>query len=912
MAQAPEQESAVHSLDKEEVLKQLQSGAEGLSAAEAARRLERYGPNRLPEKKRQSAVVRFLLHFHNVLIYVLLAAAVMTALMAHYLDTAVIVAVVIVNALIGFVQEGKAERAMEAIRKMLSPTAAVLRDGQRIRIDGENLVPGDIVLVEAGDKIPADIRLLRADGLLVEEAVLTGESVPVEKQTAKTAENAALGDRFCMAFKGTLVAGGEGIGIVTATGAETEIGHISRMLEEVETLETPLVRQMAVFAKYLTVFILGFSALVMLFGLLVRGMGFEEMFMIVVGLFVAAIPEGLPAVLTITLAVGVQAMARRNAIVRRMPAIETLGSVSVICTDKTGTLTRNEMTVATLATAEASFTVTGEGYAPAGDILLGGAKTEISGHKTLSFIARGAALCNNAALRESGGEWAIEGDPMEAALLTLARKCGFSQQALQKDHPRKAAIPFDAKHRFMATLHEEKDKSGLLYVKGAPEKLLEMCKKQRMADGSDAALDAEYWKEAVALIAAEGQRVLAVAVKKMPAAKDGLGFADVGDGLVLLGMFGLIDPPREEAIRAVAECRNAGIGVKMITGDHAVTAAAIARQIGLEHTDSVLTGHDIDAMSDDELGRAVLETDVFARTSPAHKLRLVTVLQAHDMVVAMTGDGVNDAPALKRADIGIAMGGTGSEAAKEAAEIVLSDDNFASIVAAVREGRTVYDNLKKVISWTLPTNAGEAAAIVLALLIGLTIPVSALQILWINLVTATTLGIALAFEPTEDGTMKRPPRMRSEGLLSAEIVWQIMVVSVLFALAVFGIFAYAKAAGYGLELSRTMAMNTLVVLEIVYLFYIRHIYATVLTGRAAMGTPAVWAAVITVTLAQFAVTYLPFLQRVFGTAPVSLGDGMLIIALGMAVFLVIEIEKQIRLRFFPRNGLRKNGGKIHG
>lgn len=898
MCSVLKQDQAIHNIDVETALRVLETDSAGLSTEEAARRLVQYGPNRLPDVKRASAFKRFFRQFHNVLIYVLLASSVVTALMGHFVDMSVILAVVLINALIGFLQEGRAEKAMEAIRKMLSPMAAVLRDGQRVTLPAEDIVPGDIVLIEAGDKVPADLRLLQAEGLLISEAVLTGESVPVEKETGAVAEKLPLGDRKCMAFKGTMVAGGAGMGIVATTGAETEIGKISDMLAGIQPLITPLIEKMNRFARYLSAVILIGAVLMTLYGTMLRGMDFAELFMVAVGLAVAAIPEGLPAVLTITLAIGVQAMAKRHAIVRRMPAIETLGAVSVICTDKTGTLTHNEMTVAAIVTAEADFTVTGEGYAPDGDVTMGGAVIDIAAHETLGFIAEGGVLCNSAVLHQEKNDWFVEGDPMEGALLTMARKCGLQEEDLRACYPRRASIPFDAKARYMAALHETPTGGALLYVKGAPEKLLEICVAQRMADGSDAPLDENYWREAVETIAAEGQRVLAVAVKALPAPQDKLAAADVKTGLVLLGLFGLIDPPRDEAVDAVAACRAAGISVKMITGDHAVTATAIARQVGLQYPDHVLTGHDLDAMDDETLSRAVLETDVFARTSPAHKLRLVEALQAHQMVVAMTGDGVNDAPALKRADVGIAMGRKGSEAAKEAAAIVLSDDNFASIVAAVREGRTVYDNLKKVIGWTLPTNAGESLVIVGAIFSGLTLPMTALQILWINLVTDTALGMALAFEPTEDNTMKHPPRPRGESLLSGALVWQIVFVSLLFAAGILGMFLYAESRGHSLDLCRTIVVNTLVVMEIAYLFFFRNIYGTSLTWKAVIGTPPIWIAVLLVTAGQFLLTYAPFMQKIFGTEAVPLHDGLVIVGVGAVLLFIIELEKQIRLRLF--------------
>jgi calcium-translocating P-type ATPase len=878
------------------VLEELKTSSAGLSPDEAAARLQHYGPNRLPEPPKRSVLMRLLLQFHNILIYVLLGSAVITAAMNHVVDTIVILAVVIANAIIGFIQEGKAEKAMDAIRQMLAPSASVLRGGERRSVGGELLVPGDVVLLEAGDKVPADLRLLHARGLQMQEAILTGESVPVDKQTTAVAHDAPLGDRSCLAFSGTLVTAGQGTGVVVATGTTTEIGRISGMLAEVEALTTPLLKQMAVFANWLTVFILIVSAVLLAFGYFVGHHDFAEMFMAVVGLSVAAIPEGLPAVLTITLAIGVQAMARRNAIVRRLPAIETLGSVSVICTDKTGTLTRNEMMVSSVATSSRLFTVEGVGYAPAGAIRINDDAVKGRDHGYLEELAMAAALCNDAALHEHEGVWNVEGDPMEGALLAFAGKVGIDVQQNRSQWTRTDAIPFDAKHRFMATLSHNHDRHAFIFVKGAPERILAMCEAQRAANGGKEPLNPAYWHQQAERIAKAGQRVLAFALKPVEPSHTVVEHADVQGSLVLLGLVGLIDPPRPEAIEAVAECRQAGIRVKMITGDHAGTAAAIAEQIGLQHPDKVLTGADLDRIDDAALAATVLDTDVFARTSPEHKLRLVMALQSHGMTVAMTGDGVNDAPALKRADAGIAMGRKGSEAAKEAAELVLADDNFASIAAAVREGRTVYDNIKKVISWTLPTNAGEAMTIIVALLFGLTLPVTPVQILWINLVTTVTLGLALAFEPTEANTMRRPPRRRNEPLLTGELVWHIVLVSALFLSGVFGVYAYAIERGYSVELARTLAVNTLVVMEVFHLFFIRNIYGTSLTWEAVRGTKVVWLTVGVITVAQFSITYIPALQRVFATEAVPFLDGVLIVAIGATLFALIETEKQIRLR----------------
>ncbi len=886
-----------HSVSSDVTLEALQSSATGLSPDDAQTRLATHGANSLPQAVGRNPLLRLLQQFHNILIYVLLVSAVITAALGHWIDTSVILAVVTANAIIGFVQEGKAEQAMNAIRHLLSPRANVVRGGERITIDGEQLVPGDIVLLEAGDKVPADLRLLSTHSVSIQEAILTGESMPVEKHNQPVAEITPLGDRSCMAFSGTLLTSGQCKGVVVATGSGTEMGRISGLLSEVQPLTTPLVAQMSVFARWLTLLILVIAALLLAFGHFFAQYEFAELFMAVVGLSVAAIPEGLPAVLTITLAIGVQAMARRNAIVRRLPAIETLGSVSVICTDKTGTLTRNEMMVASVLTHRHRFSLEGTGYVPAGTLKLDATEIAPAEHSVLEELARAAALCNDAALREHGGVWMAEGDPMEAALLAFAGKMDLDIRHEQAAWTRTDAIPFDARHRFMATLNHDHEHHAFIVVKGAPEQILTMCGNQRAANGMTESLDNAYWNGQSDSVAALGQRVLAFATKTVTPQHTVLESADVTGSLTLLGMVGMIDPPRAEAVTAVAECHDAGIQVTMITGDHTQTAAAIGKQIGLHNADKVLTGADLDSLDDASLGKAVLTCNIFARTSPEHKLRLVMALQSHGMTVAMTGDGVNDAPALKRADAGIAMGLKGSEAAKEAADLVLADDNFASIVAAVREGRTVYDNLKKVISWTLPTNAGEALTIVVALLLGMTLPVTPIQILWINLITAVTLGIALAFEPTEKNTMLRPPRARNEPLLTGELVWHVVLVSFLFLCGVFGIFNYAIDQGYSVELARTIALNTLVVMEIFHLFFIRNIYGTSLTWKAVRGTKVVWTVVILITFAQFAITYLAPLQAVFATAAISFMDGVLIIGVGVALFTVIELEKQIRLAF---------------
>jgi len=884
-----------HSID--ETLKIIDVDADGLEASEVIERRTQYGSNTLEMAKGRNVFMRFLMQFHHVLIYFLLFSAVITFFLDHLIDTAVILAVAVANALIGFIQEGKAEKAMESIREMLTPHANVIRDGQRTKILSHEVVPGDIVLLEAGDKVPADIRLITARNVSVEEAILTGESVPTQKGTDPVAEDAPVGDRTCMLFSGTLVNTGAAKGVVVATGATTEIGQVGTLLSTVETITTPMVEQMGVFAKWLTLLIMVISSLLMLYGYFVSQMAFADLFMVVVGLSVAAIPEGLPAITTITLSIGVRAMARRHVIVRRLPTIETLGSVSVICTDKTGTLTRNEMMVASLVTHDCSLQVTGVGYKPEGEIVNGDAPLLDNQQAAIAELGLASIACNDAHILERDGVWAVEGDPMEGALLAFAGKViDLEIDPTRANWVRVDSIPFDARHRFMATLNRNDSGQSLVFVKGAPEQIMSMCANQRTASGSVEPLNTSYWTDQIDQLSQNGQRVLAFAVKDIDSAQSSLDFSYVENGLTLLGIVGLIDPPRPESIKAIMQCHDAGIRVKMITGDHAGTAAAIAKQIGLQNAHSVLTGADIDRLDDLQLKTAVIETDIFARTSPEHKLRLVMALQSNGLAVAMTGDGVNDAPALKRADAGIAMGQKGSEAAKEAADLVLTDDNFASIVAAVREGRTVYDNIKKVISWTLPTNAGEAAVIIFALLAGSSMPITPLQILWINLMTAVTLGLALAFEPTEEKTMQRLPRARGEALISGSLVWHIIFVSFLFLAGVMGIYSYAIAQGYSEALAQTCSVNTLVVMEIAHLFFIRNIYGTSLNWESVKGTKAVWITVGIITAAQFAMTYIPFLQGIFGTEAIAFKDGLLIIGVGVVLFFIIETEKQIRLR----------------
>jgi len=881
-----------HSFEAEIALSHLASGPNGLDEIEAEKRLAQYGPNRLSPPKKRSAFERFAAQFHNVLIYVLLAAGVLTAFLSHWIDAGVIIGVVLINAIIGFIQEGKAERALEAIRTMLSLQATVLREGRRTVSEAEKLVPGDIVIVQSGDKVPADLRLLKAKELHIDEAALTGESVPVEKEISPLPENVSLGDKKCMAFSGTLVTYGQGTGIVVGTGDNTEIGKINLMLSRVQPLTTRLLKQMAEFGQLLTGAIVVLAAITFAFGVIVRSYTLTEMFLACVGLAVAAIPEGLPAIVTITLAIGVQRMARRNAIIRRLPAVETLGSVTVICSDKTGTLTLNEMTVQTVVTADYEFDVSGGGYEPKGSFTVNDVKAHPDEYPDLREIARASILCNDATVNEVGGRWEMQGDPTEGALIVLGMKAGAAPSREVAEFPRVDVIPFESEHRFMATLHDDKGKHGFIYMKGAPEKILKMCSSQR-SFGEDKPINEGYWQDKFEQIASRGQRILAIAFRSVEKTKQELKFSDVSDGMTLLGLCGIIDPPRDEAIKAIARCRSAGICVKMITGDHIATARAIGARMGIGDGVSAVTGEDLERMNDIEVRETARKVEVFARVSPEHKLRLVQALQAEGAVVAMTGDGVNDAPALKRADVGIAMGIKGTEVAKESAEMVLTDDNFASISKAVEEGRTVYDNIKKAITFILPTNGGEAGIIIAAILSGRMLPITPVQILWVNMITAVTLALSLAFEPPEQGVMKRQPRSPQEPLLSYFLFWRIVFVSLILVVGTFGLFLWDRLHDVSIESSRAVAVNTLVMFEVFYLLNSRYLKTSVLSREGLLGNHLVIIAIVVVITMQFIFTYTTPMQKLFGVASISLMDWVRIVIVAATLFVLVEVEKYI-------------------
>lgn len=881
-----------HSFNIDNTLEQLQSDRNnGLSSSEVEKRLQKFGHNRLPPVRGRPAWLRFLLQFHNVLIYVMLVAAAITGMLGDWIDTGVLLAAIFVNALIGFVQEGKAEQALDAIRNMLSLHTTVIRNGKRIEIEAEQLTPGDLVVLISGDKIPADLRLLAGKGLRVNESILTGESQAVEKNPAAAAIDAPLGDRHCMLYSGTLVVSGQATAVVVETGVRTELGRISAMLAQVQAVTTPLIRQITKFGHWLALVIVLMSVATYIIGVLWHHHAPKEMFMMVVALAASAIPEGLPAIMTITLALGVQRMAKRKAIIRQLPAVEALGSVTVICSDKTGTLTRNEMTVQRVITATQVFSVSGVGYAPQGEIHLGGAQVDVSAHPELTDIARALVLCNDAQLRKHGDKtWQVEGDPTEGALLTFAAKVGLDAELERSILLRKDAIPFESEHRLMATLHSYDDDNRIIYVKGAPERIYTMRAISPHIDASPHHAP-DYWEMKAREAASSGLRLLAVAAKTVAGNQTEVTFSDLQDGFTLLALVGIIDPPRDEAVMAVAACDTAGIRVKMITGDHVETARAIGASLGIGLHKHALTGAEIENMDDNRLQEIVLDVDVFARASPEHKLRLVKALQNTGQIVAMTGDGVNDAPALKRADIGVAMGLKGTEAAKEAADMVLADDNFATIGNAVREGRGIYDNIRKFILFMLPTNGGEALVVIAAILFELALPMTPAQILWINMVTSSTLGLALAFEHPELDVMRRPPRNPRESLLSWFFAWRVLLVSVLMMSGSLGLFLWEIDRGSSLETARTMAVSAIVGTEMFYLINSRYIYKSVLTREGLFGNRYALAAIAVCALLQLAYTHASPLQALFNSTDLTYDEWVKVVSVGLVIFFIAELEK---------------------
>ncbi|QNM97894.1 cation-translocating P-type ATPase [Chitinimonas koreensis] len=880
-----------HALPAEQVVDRLRvDPARGLAEPDAAARLKTYGRNALARRPGRGPLARFAAQIGQPPIVVLVAAGAVTAVFGEWVDAAAILGVVLVNALAGFVQEGKAEAALAALTRMVASEAVVLRDGRHRKLPAEQLVPGDLLLVASGDKVAADLRLLSSKSLSTVESMLTGEAAAVAKTAEAQPGGAPLAERQNMAYAGTLVVGGQGMGVVVATGDRTETGRIARLIGQDPSLSTPLTRKLARLVRYLLAAILVLAVVTFAIGVL-RDESALEMFMVAVALAVAAIPEGLPAAMTITLAIGVARMARRQAIVRQLPAVETLGSTTVVCADKTGTLTENAMTVRAIWAGLAGFAVSGHGYGPHGGIAAAGGRPAGIGGALRETLLVGA-LCNDARLQHDGRHWSAAGDPTEAALLAAARKGGLDEVTLNAVFPRLDELPFDADRQYMATLHEIEG-TRVVCVKGAPEKLLPACSRMLDADGHERPLLAELVQIEARRMGDEGLRVLALARSEL-AAGQRLDHDRVGRELVFLGLVGMIDPPRPRAITAVRTCQGAGIRVKMITGDHPATALAVSSQLGIVAPGgAVLTGGELAALDETALCRAAAEVDVFARVAPEQKLRLVQALQANGEVVAMTGDGVNDAPALRQADIGIAMGRDGTEVAKEAAAMVLTDDNFASIEAAVAAGRGIYDNLVKFLAWTIPTNVGEGLVVVAAVCAGSVLPITPLQILWINMTTAILLGLMLAFEPAERGIMQRPPRPPAAPVLDRALVPRLLLVSVLLLVGVFGLFEWALRQGQPPAVARTVASNALVLVELAYLFNCR-----------SLGQPCwrlgwfanrwIWLGSAAMVALQLAFTYLPLFNRVFQTAPLELGHWAVIVAYALGCGLLVEAEKRRR------------------
>ncbi|MFC8681647.1 cation-translocating P-type ATPase [Microbacterium ureisolvens] len=892
-------------LPVDDVLAHLEADVGGLRADDAAARLEIAGPNRLPEPARKPAVLRFLSHFNDTLIYILLGAAVIKALMGDWLDFWVIMVVAIINAVIGYIQEGRAEKALAGIRGMLSADASVRRDGGWVTVPAADLVPGDVVRLMPGDKVPADLRLLQSFQLRIDEAALTGESVPSSKTIDPVAAEAGVGDRASMAFSGTIVSAGQGRGVVTATATDTELGRIQSLADEADALATPLTRQLDSFGRVLTVVILGMAAVMLMIGRFLHGMPFDEIISAAVGFAVAAIPEGLPALVTITLAIGVQQMARHNAITRKLPAVEALGSVTTVCSDKTGTLTRNEMTVRHIVTPLAEYDVTGLGYVPEGEIVRvdeaataehTAADSAPADRGDLAAILAIATLCNDAHIvRGDDGAWTLVGEPTEGALKVAAMKGGVGSAGGR----RVAVIPFDSANKLMATLNEGARSGGApgevsraILVKGAPDRLLERSLTQRGADGAEP-LDLARWEQAIARLSGQGLRVLAAARKPVRATTDEFALDDLVD-LEFLGLWGIVDPPRPEAVEAIADCHTAGIRVKMITGDHAGTALAIANEMGLAGPDAdVLTGAELEALSQEQLREVVRDVDVYARTSPEHKIRIVRALQSHGEVVAMTGDGVNDAPALTRADVGIAMGIKGTEATKEAAEFVLADDNFATIRSAIAEGRRIYDNLRKSVVFLLPTNGAQSLVILVAVVFGLALPVTSVQVLWVNMITAVTLSLALAYEPAERGIMQRPPRAKGGPIINRGELGFILVVSLLIGGATMGVFYGVVATGVDIEVARTEAVLMLAFGQLAYLLNCRFLTRSSLTLDVLRGNRAVWWSALALVVLQLVYTYAPFMNVLFDSRPLGPGDWIVPIGASIGIFLAVELLKAV-------------------
>jgi cation-transporting ATPase F len=868
---------------------------QGLTENEARQRLQKYGLNRLTPQRGKSPLRLLFEQFNQPLVYILLVAAGVTGFLEEWVDSGVIFGVVLINAIIGFIQEANALKAIDALSRVLTVNSTVLRNGQRRSIAADQLTVGDVIVLQSGDKVPADLRLLQTRELQIDESALTGESVPVEKRLATLGEETVLADRHNMAYSSTLVTYGSGLGVVVEVGDRTEIGRINSMISSAIELETPLTQKISQFSKLLLWVIMGLAALTFAVGVW-RGKPMLDMFMASVALAVGAIPEGLPAALTITLAIGVSRMAKRNAIIRKLPAVETLGSTTVICSDKTGTLTQNQMTVQALYAGGELFDVTGSGYTPDGDFQLNGKAIAHSDHPALMECLKAGLLCNDARLLAETDNWRIEGDPTEAALLVAAHKAGLHHTPVSIAHPRLDAIPFESKHQFMATLHHNQAiDTRHVYVKGSAESLLSRCHNAFDRHMQLTALDKTRLQQQVESMAAQGLRVLAFA--RADHDNDAVQHEHLRDGLTFLGLQAMIDPPRPEAATSIAACYRAGIQVKMITGDHPVTALAIAEQLGMQQTGRVINGAQLQALDEKQYSQLIEDCAVYARIAPEQKLQLVQALQANGHIVAMTGDGVNDAPALRQANIGVAMGQGGTEVAKEAAAMVLTDDHFSTIAAAVEEGRGVFDNLVKFIVWTLPTNCGEGLVISAAIFADVALPITPVQILWINMSTAILLGLMLAFEPKEPALMHRKPRDPQQPILTGQLIFRILLVGVLMLIGAFGLFEWELAQGESLASARTIAVNVFVFSEMFYLFNCRSLKYSMFHVGVFSNLWVIFGAVC-MTLLQLLFTYWPPMQKLFGSAAFKTDQWLLILGVALTVYMTVGLEKFVRRRFF--------------
>lgn len=890
------EEKTWHSLEPDLVLKEINSDINsGLTTLEYEKRVQKYGKNILTQKKETSLIIEFLLQFHNPLVYILLIATIVTFVLKEYVDSAVIFGVILVNAIIGFVQEYKAKQAINSLKNMLNTKTTIIRDGKKSLVLSSEITFGDIVILNSGDKIPADLRLLEVKNLKIDESSLTGESVPAEKSIQIVPEQTVLADRINMAYAGTLVSYGQALGVVVAIGDDTQTGKIANMINESVNIETPLTKKITAFSKTLLWIIIALALLTFVFGYIVHSYSMLDMFMASVALSVAAIPEGLPAVVTITLAIGVRVMAHKNAIIRKLPAVETLGSTTVICSDKTGTLTKNEMTVTQIVIGNDTFEVTGNGYEPKGEIIFQNQEYKNTNNNALSELLRCGILCNDSTLVHKNNRYTIEGDPSEGCLLVSASKFGLESNAINKEHPRIDSIPFESDNMYMVTLNPISTEKNAIYIKGSIEQILNMTKNSLDLNCNFEKLDKEKIEQQANKLASEGLRVLAFAVCYVNKSYDSLSKFqdDIKDlNIHFLGLQAMIDPPRPEVIEAVRLCQKAGIVVKMITGDHKITALAIAKQIGITKTQDALSGKEMENLSQEELKKVVNTTHVFARVAPIQKLQLVTALQEQNHIVAMTGDGVNDAPALKQADIGIAMGINGTEVAKESADMILADDNFASIAKAVEEGRAVFDNLIKFIAWILPTNVGQGLVIMFAIFMGVTLPVLPVQALWLNMTTALFLGLMLAFEPKEKGVMNRQPREVSEPILNKEIIGRIFLISFLLLLGAFGIFTLSSYQGASIEESRTLAVTLFVVVQSFYLLNCRSLNDSVFKINF-FSNSYLLIGVALMFIVQLCFIYLPFMNTIFNSAPISLNSWGLMLLYGFASLVIVDFEKYL-------------------